>query len=351
MTTEHRRSEIVRARRSQRLGSSKRKKSRKNASQRRMPPMVSRRGMVVPREMASRRKGKKKVNRRRYDVALGTTGAEIRLPAVAVPKVGWRVVSFLLLAVLGFAFYWLWTSPQFTVTEDRVTVDGLLRVERSSLLQKSGFLNQPVFTLDPEALEENLPESIPALESIKVSVSLSGAVAMEVSERVPVLTWDQQNIDQISWVDQEGKLYPAIGSSEGLIYVQANAAPPIPVEVKVQETLAKEAATQAAIEESAGEPMDQKTDDMLLTPDLIDGILALSKYLPAGTTLFYDGDHGFGWQDPETEGMVYFGKQLDQVALRYSIYQEIANMFENKDRKPVLVSVEYLHAPFYRLEP
>ena len=313
--------------------------------------MVSRRGMVAPRDMASKRNGKKKVNRRRYDVALGTTGAEMRLPAVAIPRVGWRVLSFLLMVGLGFAFFWLWTSPQFTVTEDRVTIDGLQRIDKSGLLQAAGILDRPVFMVDPETLKENLPESAPALESVKVSVSLSGEVVINVTERVPVLTWDQQNIDQISWVDQEGDLYPAIGSSEGLIYIEANAAPPTPVSVPAEEALATKNEAQPVLEDDAGEQIEEQKKEMLLTPDLIDGILLLSGYLPAGTHLVYDGDHGFGWQDPATEGMVYFGKQLDQVAIRYAIYQEIAKIFENKDRKPVLVSVEYLDAPYYRLEP
>lgn len=347
MTTEQRRSEMVRARRGSRTSPSKKRKSQTSSYSRQMPPMVSRSGMVNQRPAAVPRKGKKKqTNRRRYDIALGTTGAELRLPAVAVPRVGWRVVSFVLMLVFGFAFFWLWNSPQFTVSEDRVTIEGLQRVDKLSLLQKTGALNQPVFLMDVDKLEETLPEKVPALEKINISVGVLGAVAMNVVERVPVLTWDQESIGQVSWVDDKGMLYPAIGSSEGLIYVQANAAPPGPA---VDEDLTANPDAVAATQ-SGEKSVSQSINGQLLEPELIAGLVYLQKYLPADTTLVYDGDHGFGWQDPETGAKVYFGKKLNQVGMRYAVYQEIVNMFRDKERKPVLISVEYLQAPFYRLE-
>lgn len=346
MTTDQRRSEVVRARRSVRGSSSKKRSAQKSSYSRQMPPMVTRRGMVSQRPDAVPRGGKKKaVNRRRYNVALGTTGAELRLPAVAVPKVGWRALSFILMIALGVGFYLLWNAPQFNVTEDRVTVNGLARIDKLSLLEEAEVLNEPVFLMDVEALEEALPDSIPALEKINISVGVLGSVAFDVVERVPVLTWEQESIGQVSWVDDKGMLYPAIGSSEGLIYVQANAAPPGPA---VDEDLVASAESVAA---NGGEGVvDEVTSSQLLEPEVIAGLVNLESYLPAGTTLVYDGDHGFGWEDPNIGCMVYFGKKLDQVAARYAVYQEVINIFANKERKPVLISVEYIQAPFYRLE-
>ncbi|MCB2178857.1 hypothetical protein KQH61_05535 [bacterium] len=347
MTTDQRRSEIVRARRAVRGSTSKRRSGQKSSYVRQMPPMVSRSGMVSQRPAAVPRGSRKKAsNRRQYNVALGTTGAELRLPAMSVPRVGWRALSFILMIALGVGFFLLWNSPQFTVTEDRVTVTGLERVDKLSLLEKAGVLDEPVFLMDVEALEASLPESIPALEDIKISVGVLGGVSFQVVERVPVLTWDQQEINQVSWVDDKGLLYPAIGSSEGLIYVQANAAPPGPA---VDEDLVASAESVAAAE-SGESVVDPLTSSQLLEPEVIAGLMNLESYLPAGTTLVYDGDHGFGWENPELGCMVYFGKKLDQVAARYAVYQGIVNMFTDKERKPVLISVEYIQAPFYRLE-
>jgi len=354
MTTQQRRSELVRERRKNRRSSGNAGKSRASSGMREMPPMVSRAGTMATPTTTQKRRGKKQIKqRRRYDVAVGTTGAEISFPAVAVPRVGWRVVSFLLLALLGFAFYWLWTSPAYTVTMDRVEVNGLSRIEKSSLLEKAGILNEPVFLIDPGSLSTNLPTQVPALQSVDVSVGLQGDVVFEAVERVPVIAWDQQSIPQVSWVDEDGKIFPAIGSSQGLVYVKADDLPPTPAKAVSEEqaSLESETRTEADSAQAGDAEVEQPADEQLLDPELVQGILSLAQALPVSTELVYDGEHGFGWKDPEYEWMVYFGKELDQTDLRIKIYSAIVDMFSQKERKPVLISVEYLHAPYYRMEP
>jgi len=316
--------------------------------------MVSRAGMVVSPPVAKKQRGKKTLkNRRRYNLAVGATGAEISFPVVAVPKVGWRVLSFLLLAGLAFAFYWLWTSPQYTVTIDRVVVNGITRIDEESLLEKAGILNRPVFLVDPGDLSENLPGKVPALESLEVSVGLSGEVVIDAVERVPVIAWDQESISQVSWVDLNGKIFPAIGTSQGLVYIKASAAPPSPRVSTFDE--ASTGSLDAENQTGDGEPGtlngEQLLPEQLLEPQLVKGILNLAQEMPAGSELIYDGEHGFGWQDPEFGWMVYFGAELDQTTLRIKVYEAIVEMFSQKQRKPVLISVEFLHAPYYRMEP
>ena len=353
MTTEQRRSELVRERRKQRRNYHPTGKSRRNSSSREMPPMVSRTGMVVSPPEELKRRGKKHLKtRRRYNVSIGSTGAELSFRSVPVPKVGWRVLSFIILVAMGFAFYWLWTSPQYKVTMDRVVVNGIERIDKETLLNKAGVLNQPVFLVDPTDLKENLPVEVPALESVDVSVGLSGEVVFDAVERVPVLAWDQESISSVSWVDENGMIFPAIGSSEGLVSIKANAAPPSPSKPVTEEDASLQVAnTEAKASGDAETEAQADAPVQLLEPVLVNGILNLSQGLPEGSQLVYDGQHGFGWQDPEYGWMVYFGKDLDQTDLRLKIYAAIVEMFNQKERKPVLISVEYLHAPYYRMEP
>ncbi len=353
MTTEQRRSELVRERRKQRRNYGQTSKSRRNSSRREMPAMVSRTGMMVSPPEELKRRGKKQLKtRRRYNVSIGSTGAELSFRSVPVPKVGWRVLSFIILVAMGFAFYWLWTSPQFKVTMDRVEANGIERIDKETLLNKAGILNQPVFLVNPTDLKENLPDEVPALQSIDVSVGISGEVVFDAVERVPVLAWDQESISSVSWVDQNGMIFPAIGSSQGLVYVTANAAPPSPSKPVVEvETNAQAGKVDAKASEDAETDVLTDASAQLLEPILVKGILDLSQGLPEGSQLVYDGQHGFGWQDPEFGWMVYFGKDLDQTELRLKIYAAIVEMFNQKERKPVLISVEYLHAPYYRMEP
>jgi hypothetical protein len=265
----------------------------------------------------------------------------MKLPGVALPHVGWRAASFILMVVFGFALFWLSTSPAYFVTPDRVTVQGLSRVEKSSLLEQTGILNRPVFRVDPDELSESLPELVPALDSATVTVAMDGTILIEVEEGTPVLAWDQGEIDQVSWVDLNGRIFPAIGSSENLVYIQANAVPPAP-------------ATQPGEDDpnrhEAGETPEAPPEDQLLNPDLVANIIVLSQKVPEGSQLIYDGDRGFGWENLEYGWMVYFGKQIDQPELRLKIYQAIVATFEDKQRKPILISVEFIHAPYYRMD-
>ena len=345
MTTQERRSEIVRARRSQRKSAMRSSRSAKESG-RRMPPMVSRTGLVAPPNR--RNNSRSAASRRRVDLPLRSGSAELRLPGVALPSVGWRALSFVILAVLGLALFWMLASPQFTVTAEQVTVSGLTRIDRESLLAQSGILNRPVFLIDPEKLTESLPKEVPALASVDVSVSLGGKVKIKAVERTPVLTWDQADLQQVSWVDVEGKIFPAIGSSDNLLYVLANDAPPSPPRLPAAEDHQDydqgEATETPVVEEEEGK-------ERLLEPDLVQNLLALSRALPEGSVLVYDGTYGFGWEDPTYGWMAYFGKHLDQAELRLKIYAEVAAMFEEKQRKPILISVEYIHAPYYRMEP
>jgi cell division septal protein FtsQ len=301
----------------------------------------------TPRQQTTRHKKSQAAGRRRVDVPIRAGNAEIRLPAVALPSVGWRVLSFVMVAVLGFALFWMLTSPAYSATEDRIHVDGINRVDRDILLAKSGILNRPVFLISPAELTESLPKVVTALDSVEVSVKLNGSVRIKAVERVPVLTWDQEGIPQPSWVDIDGRLFPALGSSENLVYVYANDYPPVPPQLLIaqsREVTPEDEEVEEEVDEDRGR-------EPLLDPDLVPNLLMLARSVPEGSKLVFDRDRGFGWEDPTYNWMAYFGKQLDQVDLRVKIYQEIVNMFEEKQHKPVLISVEYIHAPYYRMEP
>jgi hypothetical protein len=349
MTTEQRRSELVRARRSQRKSKTTGSRSSNGSSQRPMPPMVSRNGMVTPPSASQpRRRSQQSTSRGRVDLPLGSGAAEITLRGVPLLSISWRAASFGLLAVFVFLFFWLWSSPQYTVSSDRVTVNGLMRVDKSMLLDRAGIINLPVFRIDPAKLAATITEKIPAVAEAQVSVGINGAVVIEVVERIPVLTWEQESLSQVSWVDLDGRIFPALGSSENLVVIKANAAPPIPAKPLVAE---EQSLTEDEDDDSPLPTPEPALEDQLLRPEMVSGIMTLSQALPEGGTLVYDGSRGFGWEDPQHGWTVYFGKQLDQSELRLTVYQQIVAMFEEKERKPVMISVEYVHAPYFRMEP
>jgi hypothetical protein len=306
--------------------------------------MVFRTNYAPPRTTSGRAA---KENRRQYNIALPTTGAELRLPSVSVPRFSWRLLSFVLVAIFGYLFFYLWTSPMFTVNADRVIVNGINRVSKEELLAIANIEGKPVFLVDPSGLEETLKANAPALEDISIQVSTSGEVTFDVVERVPLIAWDQHLISKIWWVDQNGMRFPAIGSSEGLVYVKAEVPPPKPLALQTAQNLADQANEDADPDKQAI----AQDDGMLMEPELVKGIVAVQSYLPEGAELIFDQERGIGWKDPEYGWMVYFGEKLDQMPLRLKVYQAIVDFFSSKSRKPVLISVEYLHAPYYRINP
>ena len=88
---------------------------------------------------------------------------------------------------------------------------------------------------------------------------------------------------------------------------------------------------------------------MKLSPDLVAAILALGEKMPADTLLVYDSEHGLGWNDPNG-WQVYFGQEDQDMEMKLSVYETLVDHLKNEGIQPELISVEYVHAPYYRME-
>ena len=332
--TSPRRSDIVRAKRYQRRRSSKRQKTRRRSSNGRLgPPMVSR----GERSYQPGKTRQKKKVRRRMDLSLKAIGAEVRLPAMPAVQVGWRLLSGIMVLALVWAIYTLWNSPEFIVKSVEVT--GLERVSQEEFLSGLPIFGTPIFILDPQTLKVALLNQFSALHDLTIQVKYPADVTITVSERQPVIAWEQAGI-AFWWVDIDGLAFEPLGPSDSLVYVQAFAAPPA-LPVHFQEV------------KGDGETQDsgKREVEQLLTPEMVQAILFLAEHTPDGATMLYDVQHGLGWQDPDKNWKVFFGSELDNMTSRLAIYQAILAELENKSRKAVLISVEFRHAPYYRLQP
>jgi hypothetical protein len=86
----------------------------------------------------------------------------------------------------------------------------------------------------------------------------------------------------------------------------------------------------------------------LLSPETVRAIVALVKIAPQGTVLVYNADHGLGWKD--SRGWeVFLGEAVD-MENKLRVYQAIVNRLAADNLTPALISVEYVHAPYYRLK-
>ncbi|GAB4469745.1 MAG: hypothetical protein Kow0088_02010 [Anaerolineales bacterium] len=260
---------------------------------------------------------------RRVDIPIGVPGAEIRLPSLPQVRLGWRALSALMSFALIFLIYLLWTAPQFKV--NTVYFHGLQRISTKEVYIELDIEDQPIFTLDPQAIQKQIIAQFPEFRSVEVRFQLPNKVNILVDERKPIFVWKQG--ERTLLVDAEGYAFPSRGEETNLPKLVIEAEDfPSPMAPEVQADF----------------------HEPLLPVDLVSGILSISAMIPDGAILFYDNERGLGWHDPR--GWVVYVGALKDLSLKMKIYELMVKKIKKEDQKPALISIEYVHAPFYRLE-
>lgn len=310
------RAEIVRQRRAQQ--NSQRLKHASQQAHRPLPPVTTR---GTPYVMPKR----KSAPGHRFGLSLGLPHVERignPLHALPRPRLGWRLLSFFLILGLGAGLYFAWTSPYFRVAQAYVV--GNTRLSAAEINAVLGIANQPIFMLMPKEIAARLRQNYLELASAQVKVYLPNYVWVYVTERTPVILWQQGQA--YTWIDASGVAFQPRGQVAGLILVSALATPP---------------AGMALLDDPLSPPP-------YLSTELAAAIQVLAGSVPAGTTLIYDPSHGLGWQD-ERGWQVFFGSSSKDLALKLRIYQSLVDSLTGKGITPAFISVVYPDAPFYRL--
>ncbi len=286
------------------------------------PPVLVRSvSSAAPAQALRRSKSK-----RRYDVAIGVPGAEVRLPSLPSLRLGWHLLSGLLAIGLLGLLYYIWTAPTFQV--EMVDLRGLQRLSQADVNTVLGLVGEPVFMINPQETQADLQAAFPEMSAITVEVRLPASVIVSVNERIPVLTWKKEG--QELWVDAAGFSFPPRGDAGPALVVEGDLPVLEPGEVKV-----------------AGQAPTPRLD-----PQTVSSILAVGAQAPKKARLVYDSEHGLGWKD-KRGWQAYFGiTEIDPgtLELKLKIYAALVLHLVQKDIRPTLISVEYAHAPYYRVE-
>lgn len=316
------------------------------------PPVMARGFAARPSSSAAQRGYK---TRRLYNVSLSAPGAEMRLPTLPRIGLGWRSASFLLLAFLVGILYYFWTAPDFQVNEAKVS--GLQRITRADVNRALALQGQPVFTLDAGQIQNELLEAFPEFSQVAAQIELPNTLVITVTERVPVLIWRQDGASKL--VDAQGMTFPARDEAALSAYPVIEAAgdpPPLPG--------AMDSATMAIdrpvdIEKvladglKLGLPLEGEATPFL-APETVAALLQIIDQAPNGAQVIYEPAHGFGWLD-RRGWKVYFGHlsagEPPQIEARLQVYRAILDQVKAAGAKPSVISVEYLHVPYYQLEP
>lgn len=278
------------------------------------------------------------VNRkhRKVHVPLKSKGAEVFLPAFPRLNLGWRLISAAIV-ILSLAVIFSFTSlSAFEV--NAVNLLGAQRLSGDAILSQVDLEGKAIIALKPDEIAESISASFPSLSRVRVSAGLPASVAIKVVEREPLILWQQG--DTPMWVDAEGVMFPVRGEAPVALTVIANGDPPGPT-VEIETENEQEIETLSMLME----PSYPST-----TPEFVEGMLSLRTYVPENSHLQYDPQFGLGWQDPQGWS-VYFGRDTRDIDIKLAEYQTIINALQKENITPSLISLEFMHAPFYRLEP
>lgn len=309
------RSEQVRLRREQ--GRTERVQRAVKDATRPAPPVTTRTRQSVA---APKRKPARNA-RRRFRIVLPAARSDARTVSIPRPRLGVRLLSFLLSLVFGAGIYFAYNLPQFRVSQAQITGSQIIPAqELSAAMNVTG---QPVFLLKPEELETRMRLNYPELVSVDVKVSLPNVVSVNVVERKPVVRWEQGG--GYTWISEDGVAFRPRGEKSELISVMAVSAP--------------------ALTLSAPDPLNPVP---FISTEMVQALKGLAGHVPPGMVIIYDPVQGFGWNDPRG-WVVYFGTKASDVELKMRVYESLVNSLTQRGIQPAFINVTYPTAPYYRI--
>ncbi len=299
--------------------------SKKNvlwSRQTRVPPVITRSSKAISRPSKRRLK-----THRRYDIALNVPGAELRLPTLPSINFSWRLVSgSMAIIFIGLLLNFL-NAPTYLV--NNVSIKGLERLSPRDVNLVLDIENTSIFSIEVDRIQDSLLEAFPEFSMVHVDVGWPNIVIITVEERQPVLVCKGQNLTV--WVDKNGIAFNRRADNDSLPVVEA-----------------QNSSLVSLLEVENGVFPNKLPAKQILLPEMVSAILDVRGSIPDKAILQYDDDHGMGWKDPRG-WYVFLGKEISNVEQKLQIYKAIKKELVQDDIQPEYVSVEYLHAPYYRL--
>ena len=260
-------------------------------------------------------------------------------------KVGWRVLSLLIAGILSYALFTAWRSPEYRISAVKVT--GLQRLTEAEVLAKVSAAGMHSFAVVPEKIKAEIVAAFPDFREVTVRVGIPASLEIRVVERQPMITWQSKTV--LIWVDSEGYLIPPRGTAGEMLAIQADSIPSYQIKSSIEEP-----GTIKVIRDKPFFKANPSALAFFAVPKQIDGALLtatlqLNAWMPNEKTLLYQKKRGLGWKD--TRGWdVFIGQKLEGINEKMVMYETIVRELEKQGISPTLVSVEFLHAPYYRTD-
>lgn len=260
-------------------------------------------------------------------------------------KVGWRVLSLLIVGILSYALLTAWRSPEYRISTVKVT--GLQRLTEAEVLARVNATGMHSFAIEPEKIRVDILAAFPEFRDVIVKVGIPATMEIRVVERQPMISW--QSKSTLIWVDSEGYLIPPRGAAGEMLTIQADSIPAYQLKSSIEEP--------GTVKITRDKPNSKANPSALAffaLPKQIDGTLLtaalqLNAWMPNEKTLLYQKQRGLGWKDARGWD-VFIGQKLEGINDKIVMYETIVRELEKQGISPTLVSVEFLHAPYYRTD-
>jgi hypothetical protein len=241
-------------------------------------------------------------------------GLDLRLPALPRFVWSWRLMSAILVVLLGGMLLRLLTDRSMYISG--INLGGSALVPGQEIYARSGLAGQHIFWVDPVEVQQNI-EKVPGIAAVQVEVEWPNIVTILVTERIPVVTWIEN--DQSWWVDADGQKFKARVNLPGLLPITRDDADP--------------------------RPSLNAAEDDPVPAEAIAGALQLRELRPNIELLHYDAQHGLSYQDGRG-WRGYFGVGTD-MPQKLAVYERLVEDLLAQGIQPHEISVENGLAPYY----
>ena len=263
------------------------------------------------------------------------------------PRVGWRLASGFLVVLFSSLLISAWRSPDYKVRE--VIVNGNQRITQEEILHSFEWVDTPIFIVDPGYVTSALLDAFPEFKEIKVDLVLPNQILITISERQPAITWKVG--DNLLWIDGEGYILPVRGSAGDTLTVESFSYPAFfyPNLEEREEISLQKAHPRLNDWSEPSTSMVWYAYHRQIDPGLLNAITNLNSIIPHEKVLLFDPHRGLGWND-QRGWKIYVGFNLEHIGEKWLMYEKIVSELSKQGIQPTLISVEYLHAPYYRMD-
>ena len=203
---------------------------------------------------------------------------------------------------------------------NNIEINGVENISRDELIYFTGAKGQPIFTVRAENIRETLLQHYQEVSDAEVTIAFPTEMRIDLEERVPVVEWDFGG--SRFWIDADGIVLTESTSHDSTIHVYADSYP-------------------------GSSSRDDRELPTYFSKDTLDTMLTMGSYAPKDRPLYFTYDNGYGW-DTDEGWRVFFGKSDSDIEEKMRMLESLTKYFIKNEIQPVMLSLEFKDAPYYR---